>query len=246
MYRYDKDFYRYINTGSTTSARVVVPLVQNLIPDRIQSVLDVGCGAGAWLEVWASTGSDILGVDGPYVEEESLLIAPDNFRAHNLTENFNLGRKFDLAQCLEVAEHLPRESSEQLVANLCQHSDIVLFSAAAPGQGGENHINEQDYNFWRDLFLGQGFQLYDAVRPGLKGKISVKPWYRFNAFLFVRKGSHQSCHISLESFSVSPSKTVMDVSPFSYRFRKALIRMLPQSLSNILAITKKKISNMSH
>lgn len=243
MYSYDKDFYRYINKGSSKSAHLVIPHIQALIPDPLRSVLDVGCGAGAWLEVWASAGCEITGVDGPYVEEASLLIAPDKFQAHNLNDGFDLGIKFDLAQCLEVAEHLPTESSKQLVASLCHHSDIVLFSAAAPGQGGENHVNEQYYQYWRDLFLEQGFQLYDAVRPRLSGQSSIEPWYRYNSFLYVRQGTNQRCHTSLRAYAVDPATNPKDVSPVGYRIRKTLVRMLPQALSTKLAIAKKTILN---
>lgn len=47
MHTYDTLFFDYIQAGSGRSARTVLPLVLAGLP--IDSVLDVGCGAGAWL-----------------------------------------------------------------------------------------------------------------------------------------------------------------------------------------------------
>ena len=81
-----------------------------MLPHPVQSVLDVGCGAGAWLTVWKSLGAETLGLDGNYVRPEQLLISPGEFSAVDLSASFSLDRRFDLAQSLEVAEHLPASS----------------------------------------------------------------------------------------------------------------------------------------
>jgi len=69
-YSYSDTFYRYIQAGSVRSASHVVPLVlRELSPE---SVLDVGCGAGAWLSVYGNLGvADYLGVDGAYVASQA-------------------------------------------------------------------------------------------------------------------------------------------------------------------------------
>jgi len=46
MYEYDSRFYDYISEGAISSAREVLPIIQNLSP--IRSVVDFGCGQGAW------------------------------------------------------------------------------------------------------------------------------------------------------------------------------------------------------
>ena len=68
-------------------------------------------------------------------------------------------------QCLEVAEHLPLPSAAILVDSLVKHGDIVLFSAAPKGQGGDHHVNEQDYEFWRQQFARHGYVPFDFLRP---------------------------------------------------------------------------------
>lgn len=70
---YDKDFFLPLQDGSLRSARQIVPLVIDLVHPA--SVLDVGCGVGAWLSLFAEHGiTELLGVDGDYVQREMLLI----------------------------------------------------------------------------------------------------------------------------------------------------------------------------
>ena len=71
---------------------------------------------------------------------------------HDHSEDLRLTKNYDLAISLEVAEHLSSESANMFIACLTNMSDIVLFSAAIPGQGGENRINEQWPKYRSGLF----------------------------------------------------------------------------------------------
>lgn len=179
MYEYDVTFYEYINSGALRSARVIVPLVSGSL--KVKSVVDFGCGQGAWLKVWRELrAEEVVGLDGDYVDPNSLLIEKHEFRPTDLTKPVSLGRKFDLVQSLEVAEHLPAACAMAFVESLTAHGAIVMFSAAVPGQGGENHVNEQPYEYWRKLFLAHDFVMLDYIRPRLRDKNLVERWYRYN------------------------------------------------------------------
>ena len=243
MYEYDRKFYHYISGGSLASARVVVPQLRELLPISPSSVLDVGCGAGAWLSVWKQQGCQVFGLDGAYVNRDDLLIAADEFFAQDLREEFVLQRKFDLAQCLEVAEHLPGKAAPGLVKALCRHADIVFFSAAPPGRGGESHVNEQPYSYWRDLFQSKGFVMYDPLRERLAGHHGVKPWYRYNSFVYVREEALPETHRALAQWRIDPLGRPADVSQWLYRLRKALLGQLPVSVGTFLAKLKKTLFN---
>jgi SAM-dependent methyltransferase len=223
---YDTLFYDYIRAGAIRSARALLPLL--LAELRLDSVLDVGCGEGAWLSVWRELGiADIQGLDGDYVDRSRLLIPAERFRPHDLSQPFALGRRFALAQCLEVAEHLPEDSGRSLVRSLTDHADLVLFSAAPPGQGGEDHISERPYEYWRALFSERGYAALDPVRPLLAGRLDVEPWYRFNTLLFVRNEVLPGLPDSLRQSALVDGRRVPDVSPPAYRLRKAILGLLP-------------------
>jgi SAM-dependent methyltransferase len=241
MYKYNAEFYEYINRGAEQSAEVVVPALLSLLPKKIISVLDVGCGVGAWLSVWKRNGCRVAGLDGAYVEKSMLMIDAAEFCPQDLAKPFSPAGRFDLTQCLEVAEHLPESVAVQFVDSLCTSSDIILFSAAPPGQGGENHINEQHYQYWQALFEKNNYQMYDAVREKIIGNKDVKPWYRFNSFLYVKRNILPEVHDSLMGFRVEPGQVPVDKSPLLYQLRKILINLIPSKLKTQIAVLKKKL-----
>jgi SAM-dependent methyltransferase len=165
--------------GSTESAGVAVPLILEKIPAR--SVVDVGCGLGAWLAVFREHGvEDLLGYDGPWVDRSRLLVTPGEFRAADLQEPLEAERRFDLAVCLEVAHLLEPEHARRLVDSLASLSDVVLFSAAIPGQGGFHHVNEQWPSYWAGLFGSRGYVATDPFRAALWEQPDVKWWFAQN------------------------------------------------------------------
>lgn len=236
-YIYDDAFFRYIQEGSTRSAQKVVPLVTQMLGTK--SVLDVGCGAGAWLREYRNQAiTDCLGVDGDYVQKEQLLIPAENFKAHDITQPFDLKRNFDLAQCLEVGEHIPQSASETLIANLVRHSSAVLFSAAIPGQGGENHINEQNYEFWRALFNRHGYKPFDPVRPAIKGSTEVEVWYRHNIILYVAPERVGALPPAVTAARVPDNEPIANVSSGLYRLRTRILALLSVRWVSRLAVWK--------
>lgn len=245
VYKYDAAFYRYINEGARASAEVLVPALLGVLSRPVDSVLDVGCGAGAWLSVWKSRGARVTGLDGSYVDPAGLLIDAAEFTAADLSQPVELRRSFDLVQSLEVAEHLPGCAAATFVESLCRHAPLVLFSAAPPGQGGENHINEQPYAYWRELFRQRGYHMYDPVRAALAGCRSVKPWYRYNTFLYASERCPPALLKRLAPYRVDELSAPADVSPPLYRLRKRLIRLLPPAAATWLAVLKKHLNGLS-
>ncbi len=179
----DVDYPSWLR-GSRESAAVVVPLLLDEIAPR--SVVDVGCGLGAWLGVFVERGvSDVLGLDGPWVDQTLLEIPAAAFRVADLREPLRVGRRFDLALSLEVAHLLEPALAEQLVLSLTSLSDVVVFSAAIPGQGGIGHLNEQWPGFWAELFAARSFAATDPFRLRLWEEPDVKWWFAQNTVCFV-------------------------------------------------------------
>lgn len=235
---YNQDFYEYTDRVSHISAATIIPIVQSLC-GPIASVADFGCARGTWLKTWGELGvEDFLGIDGYAGESEEMYIPANQFRAQNLNEPIDLERRFDLAQSLEVAEHLNPATAQNFVASLTRHADMVLFSAAPPGQGGEHHINEQSYEFWRGLFAAHGFNAYDCIRPRIAGREDVAFWYRYNVVLYVKAGAEQALSDEARASRVPDGQSIADVSPLAFKMRKAVVRCLPGPVQNVLAQIK--------
>lgn len=238
LHIYDGRYYAYINAGAQRSAEALLPIVARAF--KVRSVVDFGAGQGAWLSVWQRLGvEDVSGIDGDYVNREALLIPADRFTAADLSGVVRLGRTFDLVQSLEVAEHLPRHAAETFVDNLVSHGKLVLFSAAAPGQGGEHHVNEQPYDYWRSLFEARGFAALDMVRPRLRNNSAVMPWYRYNTFVYVHRDRLATLPDEVRRTEIKTGDRIADISPPIYKMRKAVIRRIPIRASTLLAKLKK-------
>lgn len=183
---YDASYHARLQAGGRASATRVMPRILDLFAP--ESIVDFGCGSGSWLASAVVLGvTDIQGVDGTWVEPETLEIPLECFRAVDLGSPLDLGRRFDLALCLEVAEHLPSEVAPVLIGSLTTHAPLILFSAAVPGQGGEGHVNEAWPSMWRSLFETRGFDCLDILRGPIWHETEIEPWYRQNLLVFASK-----------------------------------------------------------
>jgi hypothetical protein len=183
---YDESFWASHLESLLQSARVVVPVVAELVAP--QSVVDVGCGVGAWLRAFSECGVKVLkGLDGNYIDRNRLCFDASSFTAVDLQASVEIPGKYDLAICLEVAEHLLARQGVSLVTALTETAPVVLFSAAIPGQGGTGHVNEQWPEYWQRLFEARGYRMLDAIRPRIREDQRVAWWYRQNMVLFTSK-----------------------------------------------------------
>jgi SAM-dependent methyltransferase len=239
---YDQKFIRYAATSSRYGASTVIPVVLPALD--VGSVLDVGCAGGGWLSEWQQAGvADVFGVDGAYVDVADLEIEPERFMAADLARPFDLGRTFDLVESFEVAEHIDETASGVFVSNLVRHAGrFILFSAAVPGQGGEYHVNEQPYDFWRKRFAESGFTAYDFVRPRIAADNRISFWYRYNIILFVRSELIPDLKPGVAATRIPDNEPVADVSSGWFRLRKSIVRSLSAKNRDRLARLKARVA----
>lgn len=220
---YNDDFYTDHSQMSISSAEEIIPKVLDYI--KPSSVIDIGCGIGTWLQVWGKFGvNDILGIDGDYINRDKLLISNDKFIATNLEHGFESLRKFDIVTCLEVAEHINESEAEMFVNSLCNLGDVILFSAAIPGQEGTLHVNEQYPNYWQNLFWKNKFVPVDCLRKKIWSNEKVSTWYKQNILFYVKEMQLNK----LEELKIEADKTDVTflnlVHPeyFNYKCNKVL------------------------
>lgn len=232
---YNSSFYSTFASVSMGSAREVLPLVKDLADPR--SVIDVGCGIGTWLKVWADLGvPNILGIDGSYVKHDEMLIPSDRFVAMDLRAPTKMETRCDLVQSLEVGEHLPERSAEPFISFLCSLAPVVLFSAAIPYQGGTSHLNEQWPEYWARLFIRHGYVPIDAIRDQIWNNFGVAYYYAQNILIFVQSDSVQLPPKLSRLLSEVQQKPLSRVHPRGWHRRheqpwplEKLVKMLPGS-----------------
>jgi SAM-dependent methyltransferase len=229
---YTDEFYKSQREGSRRSAQAIVPIVLRLIKPR--SVIDVGCGLGTWLSVFQELGiNDVLGLDGSYVDRSMLQIAAERFLAVDVAKPIRIDRQFELAVCLEVAEHLPKECARTLVESLTKLSPVVLFSAAIPFQGGTSHVNEQWPDYWASHFRDNDYETVDCIRNKVWQDDAVEWWYAQNTLVFCRK-DHLACNPLLqEEFKKTHPAQLSLVHPKRY-LEMIQLELTARELANLL------------
>ncbi len=145
---YDKVFFAEWGRGHeryVRSAEVITNTLYDLFkPKRL---IDLGSGCGVYAHYFSQKGVDVLAIDGVTPATEHSYSVPIEIR--DLTEPIeNVWGDFDVALCLEVAEHIPEHLADDFLTNIARFSDRLILSAAQPNQGGHHHVNEQPKRYW--------------------------------------------------------------------------------------------------
>lgn len=184
------------------SEKIILSLIMKNI--NIKTMVDFGCAIGRWCREGKNLGiTEVLGIDGDYVNQDALVIDENEFMVADLGEYIELNKRYDLAISLEVAEHLPEEKSDTFVDNLTRASDHILFSAAVVGQGGDFHVNEQPLSYWKEKFHRKGYDMLDYLRSAIWDNDKVLPMYRQNCVMFSKNmGGHTVDITSMDNYIV--------------------------------------------
>ena len=186
--KYDTDYFSLFSIEKKyVCSNIIFPMLEEYI--QIDSVVDIGCGVGAWLKYFHEKCIDIVGIDNDWVPVEYLVIPNESFITQDLNEEITFPRRFSLAICIEVAEHLKPDRAKSFVSDIVRLSDHILFSAAIPGQGGVGHINEQYPEYWAEFFADEDYAPYDFLRPRIWNSDAIEhPWLKQNVLLYVKNG----------------------------------------------------------
>jgi SAM-dependent methyltransferase len=185
----DKKVYEHFHMvhHNDNSPQEVVPILAQIFNPK--SVIDIGCGVGNFLREFKKNGiEEILGVDGEWADFDEIQrnLGKDKFISYDLKDVFKPQMKFDLATSFEVAEHIDEKYANNFVTTLTNCSDNIVFSAAIPLQGGQNHINEQWNEYWISKFDKLGYTCIDFLKPYFWENENVFWWYKQNILFFTR------------------------------------------------------------
>jgi 2-polyprenyl-3-methyl-5-hydroxy-6-metoxy-1,4-benzoquinol methylase len=138
--------FTYIHNEEQPFAKRLSAWIADVL--KPNKVLDIGCGPGTYVEEMRKQGLNAFGYDiddrvkgKPFLTQQSL---------------FDVEDTGEVVICLEMAEHIDsirnKEITETLI-NCLAPGGFLIWSAAAPGQGGVGHVNCQTKEYWEQLFL---------------------------------------------------------------------------------------------
>lgn len=157
------DTYYSIYTGNQAHGRtdawlrffgkVAEKIIADIAPG---TVLDAGCMSGLLVESLRRRGVEAYGVDD---SDLAVLNIHPEIRpyCHGGSIAAPFSQRYDLIITIEVIGRIPPQQSELVVANLCQHSDDILFSSSPANYAEIPHFNVQPMEHWAALFAKQGF-----------------------------------------------------------------------------------------
>jgi len=121
-----------------------------------RSVLDAGCAMGFLVEELRNLGVEAYGVDvSEYAIENVHASIKDYCWQGSIADPFP--QSYDLIVCIEVLEHMDPKHGEDAIANLCKHTDDILFSSTPFDFKEATHYNVRPPEYWSQLFAKQGF-----------------------------------------------------------------------------------------
>ena len=182
---YGSDYY--INRDNKRALADAEQFAQVVI-DRCSpsSVLELGCGTGTLLYPYRKRGINVHGVDLSRTAQKTSALSGSEFEIYDLTQPYASDREYDLVLCVEVLEHIPKDSAETIVESICTAGDTAVVTAAPPGQGGTHHVNEQPKEYWIEKFEAHSME-YDErhtkyISENLE--LSEMSWVQNNLLVF--------------------------------------------------------------
>jgi len=184
---YDDEYYESLEAKSSRSAGpIALSVVRDLDP---KTLLDVGCGTGAILAAFAARGVEVTGLEYSeaalrYCRARSLKVYKIDLESKASVPFTSL---FDIVVSMEVAEHLPGRMADRFVRLLTSYGGVVIFTAAIPGQGGNDHVNEQPHEYWVEKFAKRGFAYLSDRSLAWRDeweRQGVAWWYSRNLMVF--------------------------------------------------------------
>ncbi len=157
---YTRSYYRDVVEDSAKESAVKISnsIVNELAPKR---VIDVGCGTGALLGALRDKGCNVFGLEHSKAGLDYCVTRGLPVKSFDIkTDTFTPEEPFNLAVSMEVAEHLPESSANQFISLLANLAEVIVFTAATPGQGGLDHINEQPHSYWISKFAEKEFNYH--------------------------------------------------------------------------------------
>jgi len=184
---YHEGYYATIDeTAKKSSVAMSESIVEFLRP---KAVLDIGCGTGALLEALQSRGVVVSGLE--YSDEglkvcrsRGLDVRKFDITADRLPDDL-LGR--DVVISFEVAEHLAKAFADGFIELLCSAGRVIVLSAATPGQGGTDHVNEQPHEYWIKKLAARGYSFEEGLSQQFRShwkERNVASWYYQNVMIF--------------------------------------------------------------
>jgi len=152
----------------------------SLVKNYAKTIIDIGCGNGAYTNHFIKNGFECSGFDGnPFTPE----LTNNTCQIKDFSQFVDVG-KFDVVLSLEVAEHIPNKHEQIFIDNLCRVAkNNIIMSWAVEGQGGIGHINCKNNDYVINEFKKRGYT-YNVESSNFLRENSTVSWFKDTIMVF--------------------------------------------------------------
>jgi len=185
---YSRDFHTSIENDEYPQAIRLAEYISTF--SKPDCFIDFGCSTGLYLREIKNKIPDIDSFGFEFSKDAVDNGLCNDIVLFDLTMPLQINKKPNtLGLCLEVLEHIDDKYWKEVLLNITNFSDKIIFSAAIPGQGGVGHINCRIKLDWIRRFHELGWIIdLDATKHLLtymQGGYHMG-WFAFNAMVLVK------------------------------------------------------------
>jgi len=156
---YDATYYaKYIEPEMARSVEVIADSIVSAMSPS--TAVDIGCGTGGLLQALRQRGVQCTGFEYSVAAIDVCRERALDVHRFDIEHDPFPGTRADVVVSTEVAEHLPERCARKYVELLTRTSNTCVITAAIPGQGGTDHVNEQPNEYWIERFEDRDYR-YD-------------------------------------------------------------------------------------
>lgn len=183
----DKGFWENpTKEGHAHDCRLAGAILKVLRSYKCDTLVDFGCGTGEYARFFKRHGLVVEAYDGnPYTQQLTGNIG----QVKDLSQRFDLGKKFKCVMSLEVGEHIPEEFEQAFLDNIANHREqdelgLIILSWAVPGQDGDGHVNCRSNDYIMQQMQDRGYYLLDDSTRQLRKAASLW-WFKNSLMVFI-------------------------------------------------------------
>jgi len=147
-------------------------------------IVDFGCGNADYSRILIGKGKRVDCFDGnPNTPEMTKGLG----KVLDLSQDFDLEKKYECVISLEVGEHIPKEREQIFLNNLDKHcGQCIILSWALPGQGGDGHFNEQPNEYIIEEMKKRNYNYWKEASDYFRGSVSLW-WFKKTIMVFLKQ-----------------------------------------------------------